>query len=81
MVKQEIEYQIQRPVEITAKRMRDGKPEYLIKWESQEDILLETWEPHIHLKKCQSLIHLYEKETRRKDKELRRKKRDERIEK
>ena len=81
MVKQEKNYKIQRPVEITAKRIIDGKPEYLIKWEGIDEILLETWEPHVHLRKCQNLIHLYEKETKRKDKELRRKKRDERIEK
>ena len=42
-------YQIKKPSEITGKRIKNGKAEYLIKWESTAECVLETWEPAIHL--------------------------------
>ena len=79
-----VKHQIRRPSEITGSRVKlDGKTEYLIKWDDkdkgEESILLETWEPEVHLSKCHAMIEEYKKDTKKKEKEIRKKKRDERI--
>ena len=59
MTKEKRTYKIVKPTEITGKRRKNGKLEYLVKWDdnlTDNTFLLETWEPEIHLRKCQSMI-------------------------